>query len=287
MTIGGNAWCRIAVALVLCAVSIACGAPRGLLLPTEGGGPASDADAVYAAAFRRCADLRTLTAELGVSGRAGRQKIRARLLAGFAAPGAIRLEAVAPFGRPGFILAADAEKATLLLPRDGHVLTGAAPGAILEALSGIPLSPDDLRLVLAGCPDPSAKVTGATRYGTTWTVLDFGEGRRAYFRSRNGQWPLTALVRPGFVAEYPETAAAGVQPPVVRLRDDPCGAADPPCAAAATARFDVTLRVSQVEVNVPLPANAFSVDVPTDVTPISLDELRDAGPMRDVSDTTS
>ena len=83
------------------------------------------------------------------------------------------------------------------------------------------------------------------------------------------------------------TRVAGLQPPLVRLRDDLCGTADPSCAAAATSRFDVTLRVSQVEVNVPLPANAFSVNVPADTTPISLDELRDAGPMRDLSDNQS
>jgi hypothetical protein len=275
-------WRRLSVA-ALCAVTIGCGAPRVLLLPTEGGSPVSDAGAVYDAAFRRCADLRTLSAEIAVSGRAGRQKIRARLLAGFSAPGAIRLEAVAPFGRPGFILAADATEATLLLPRDGRVLTGAAPADILEALSGIPLSPDDLRRVLAGCPDGSATVVDARRYGTTWTVLDFGEGRRAYFRARSGQWPLTALVRPGLVAEYMETVTAGAQPPAVRLRDDPCGPANPSCAAAADGRFDVTLRLSQVEVNVLLPADAFTVSVPPDAAPISLDELRDAGPMRDLS----
>ena len=45
----------------------------------------------------------------------------------------------------------------------------------------------------------------------------------------------------------------------------------------------MTLRLSQVEVNVPLPADAFTVQVPAEAVPITLDELRDAGPMRDTS----
>jgi hypothetical protein len=202
-------WRRVRTALVgLGALAVAaCGrTPSHIVLPTGTGEPAGDPQSVAGAAFRRCGDLHTLTAAVAVSGWAGRQRIRARLLAGFASPGAIRLEAVAPFGRPGFILAADARAATLLLPRDGRVLTGAAPADILSALSGIPLSPDDLRQTLAGCP-PGVAALGATRYGTDWLVIDYGAAGRGYLRSRGSGWVLTAFARPGLVAEYPERYA--------------------------------------------------------------------------------
>lgn len=264
-------------ALVALTLAVGCARPGGLVLPTGTGEPVADASALAADVFRRCDGLRTLTAEIGLSGRAGRQKLRARLLAGLAAPGALRLEAVAPFGPPGFILAADAAQATLVLPRDDRVLTGATPAAILEALSGLSLSPDDLRLLLAGCPSSSPRVTGATRYGTAWTVLELEDGGHAYLRARGAAWALAAIVRPGLVVEYPELA--GAQPAVVRFRDgaQPSGAP----------RFDLMLRLAQVEVNVPVPEEAFRVVVPKDAVPISLDELREAGPMRDAPSARS
>jgi hypothetical protein len=46
-------------------------------------------------------------------------------VSGFERPGSLRLEGVAPFGSPAFILAARAGRATLLLPRDNRVLSGA------------------------------------------------------------------------------------------------------------------------------------------------------------------
>ena len=195
-------WRQIVPALAILGVLAGCGPAPHLALPAGPGEPAGDPAALAATAFGRCGDVRTLTAEINVSGRAGREKIRARLLAGFSAPGAIRLEAVAPFGRPGFILAADQHAATLLLPRDGRVLRGAAPGDVLEALSGIPLSPDDLRLALAGCPPAGATPGAASRYGTAWTTIDFGAAGRAYLRPRNGELALAAFVRPGLIAEY-------------------------------------------------------------------------------------
>jgi hypothetical protein len=225
------------------------------------------AAAIGSRAFARCASVGTLTAEIGVSGRAGRQKLRARLLAGFAAPDAIRLEAVAPFGSPGFILVARDAAATLLLPRDDRVLTGAPAADILEALAGLALAPGALRLALAGCPSATPSVIAGTAYDGGWTVLDLGADGTAYLRARGGEPQLAAFVRPGVVAEYPERTATGA-PIVVRLRE-----------AGEAPRFDVVLRLAQVEVNVDLPGEAFEVKVPPSALPITLEELREAGPL--------
>ena len=67
----------------------------------------------------------TLTAELRLSGRAGDEKLRGTLHAGFAAPASLRVEALAPFGQPFFILAGRDNRATLLLPREDRVLRDA------------------------------------------------------------------------------------------------------------------------------------------------------------------
>jgi len=43
-------------------------------------------------------------------------------------------------------------------------------------------------------------------------------------------------------------------------------------------RFDLRLALSQVDVNTPMGAEVFEVDVPGDARPITIDELREAGP---------
>jgi len=58
----------------------------------------------------------------------------------------------------------------------------------------------------------------------------------------------------------------------VRIRHD---------VTASTPAVDARLAISQVETNVDLPAAAFTVIVPGSAAPITLDELRSSGPLRD------
>jgi hypothetical protein len=46
---------------------------------------------------------------------------------------------------------------------------------------------------------------------------------------------------------------------------------------------ELSASVSQLEVNVPLEASAFEVTVPPNTMPLTLDELRQAGPLRDAA----
>jgi hypothetical protein len=43
---------------------------------------------------------------------------------------------------------------------------------------------------------------------------------------------------------------------------------------------DATLAVSQLETNVDVPAAAFTLEVPSNMAELTLDELREAGPLR-------
>jgi hypothetical protein len=247
-------------------VSAGC-APKRLELPTGAGEPASDAQAIVAQTLARCRGLRTLTAEIRLSGRAGRQKLRGRLIAGFQAPDSLRLEAAAPFGPPVFILAASGEHSTLLLPRDARVLTDAPPAGILEALAGPALAPGELLPLLAGCPAIDPTVTDVRRHGTAW--LSFASDRSTvYVRERSGTWSIVAIERPALRVDYSQVA--GAQPGTIHLRDP-----------APAPRFDLSLAMSQVEINVEIPKEAFVVKVPDDAAPMTLDDLRQAGPIRD------
>ena len=264
----------LCLALTAAAAS-GCAKPR-LELPSGPAQPLADAASVLDEAFRHCADLRTISLELGLSGRAGGEKVRGRLLAGLAAPSSIRLEAVAPFGQPAFILAASESRSVLLLPRDDRVLHDAPPEHILEALAGLDVGPGDLLAFLAGCPGAAPRPGSARGFDDSWAAVDLDDGAVAYMRRVDG-WHLAAIVRSRLRVMFEQWN--GTHPLEVRLQspttDDP-------------GSFDLLLRLSQVERNVPLPPEAFTVDVPPDAAPITLDELRRSGPMRDTApDRTS
>jgi hypothetical protein len=262
----------IAALGALLAVLLTGCAPKRLALPTGAGTPLPDATSILAEALGHCAALRTLTAEIGLSGRAGGQRLRVRLIAVLAAPDAIRLEAVTPIGPPMFILASAGRETTLLLPRDDRVLTGEPPSAILEALAGIRVAPAALRRLLAGCAAGEIDGHDARAVGADWVLAGTADRGTAYFRRVNARWRLTAVRSPALDAEL--GAGAGPQPSYVRLRspqDD------------GHAAFDLTLRLSQVEVNADVPDEAFTVRVPAGAAPITLEELRQSGPLRDRS----
>ena len=214
-----------------------------------------------------CTSVRTLTTELGLSGRAGEQRLRGRVVAGFARPDSMRLEGVAPFGAPAFILVARGSMATLVLPRDNRVLRGSRAEEILGALTGVSLAPADLQAILSGCVTPMPRASGGRLHQNGWASIDLDGGATLYLQRQGTAWQLRAARRAGWQLEYP--AWQGMFPQVVRLQSD-----------AQAAAVDLTATISQLETNVDLDASAFTVNVPPGTSDITLDELRDAGPLR-------
>jgi hypothetical protein len=249
-------------------VAAACG-PSHLTLPTGPGTPAPDYAPAFATALVRCHDVRTLSAELALSGHAGAQRLRGRVLAGFA-PGALRLEAVAPGGSPAFILVADDSRGRLLLPRDRRVLDGAAPADILDALVGIALGPDDLRALLSGCVKASAEPAGARAYGTEWIVVDLTGGGAVYLRrGADGTWRIAAGSYGGLQVEYGEL-----------VREVPVHLQIRSSNTAGRSDVDLAIDLSQVEVNGDLPRDQLvALAIPPGTSPITLDQLRRSGPL--------
>lgn len=215
-----------------------------------------------------CTGVRTLTAEIGMSGRAGRQKLRGRVVAGFARPSSMRLEGVAPFGPPAFILVARGESATLLLPRDQpRVLRGAKPEDILGALTGVTLGPADLQAILTGCVVPAPQPVDGRRHANGWASIDLIGGTILYLQpAAQHMWALRAAKREGWQIEYPSWS--GNFPQTVRLQ-----------STQPDVNVDLTATLSQIETNKDLEDAAFNVTVPPDADPITLDELRDSGPL--------
>ena len=238
-------------------------------LPAGPGAPATDVAEALTQATAACRGIRTLTAEVAASGKVEGQRFRVRLSAGVAAPGSARLEAVAPFGPPIFILVADNDDATtLLLPRDARVLRHHGSAEVLDAVAGVPMSAADLRLVLIGCAPELLRPEGRA-LGGDWRVITEGGGDALYLHRAGGEqpWQLVAALRPPWRVEYHDHLNG--LPRSIRISSTREGVAG---------SFDVTLGLSQVETNVPLGAEVFRVDVPPAAQPITLGDLRRARP---------
>lgn len=242
-------------------------APKAPVLPTGAGLPFPEFAAAYAEATQECAGTRTMTAAIGLSGRAGRTKLRGRIDAGFGAPADLRLEGVHPFGKPVFILVARGDQATLVLPRDNRVLRNPRPAAIVEALAGVSLGPAEMRWAMAGCGFGPMTPTDGRSYPNDWVAI-VAPDATTYLRRIEGRWRIAAVTRGPLSVSYSDYA--GGRPATVRLRAAP---------QADGVAADLTMQLSQVEINVTLAREVFDVEVPRDAVPLTLEELRRAGPL--------
>ena len=267
------------VALALGAA--ACATAATIRLP---GGPWADepsAAGAFESASAACRGVRTLTAELGVRGKAGRSKIRGRVLAGFERGGSLRLEAPAPFGAPVFILVSRANRATLLLPRDRRILRDVAVDDVLDAITGLRRSSDDVLALLAGClaADAASAGTGQRSSGS-WLRVGLTGGVTAFLASDGGRWRVAAgqggagAAGSAWTVSY--AAFASGFPGAVTIRQE---------AGSGEAETALTFQVSQLETNVPIDPRAFDVIIPPDTQPLTLDELRQTGPLADRGNT--
>ncbi len=244
-------------------------------LPSGTSEPAPDAAAALAEATRACRAIHALTAEVAVSGSAHGRRVSGRLSAGVAAPGSARLEAVAPFGAPIFIFVASGNDASLLLSRENRVIEHGPPGAVLEAAAGAPLSAVDLLHVLTGCA-PADALRDGRRFGNDWRVATTTKGDELYLRRESGSapWRLVAIIRHAAAdavwrAEYRELL--NDLPRAIHLISVDAGR---PGAA-----FDLQLALTQIETNMTLSADVFTVRVPPSAVRMTVDELRQTGPL--------
>lgn len=262
-----SVWLRTTtIGLAIAAAS--CGRPA-FVLPSGPGVPAPDASAAWTEATSRCSSAQALSAELRLSGRAGTVRIpRATVFTGITSDGQIRLEAPAPFGRPGFLLAGTAQNATLVL-RDDRVVE--APAArILDALVGLSFDPASLLTVLTGCGLSRAPIVDAVRY-TDLLAVQTDQGR-AFLRSVAGHWRVVAVQRDGLLVDYVhDPSRSEVWPRELRLTSLP----------GRNPALTLSVSQDQIEVNVPFPPRAFTVTVPAGATAMTVEELRSAGPLGD------
>ena len=255
---------RQVLAIALVAVSTAC-APKLPSLPTGTGVPLPDYENVYLQAGARCRDVQSLLAVLDISGRGAGRRVRASLDAGFQAPDSFRLELPAP-GRPVFTLAMIGSGAILVLAREGRVLKNAPPADVLAALTGVPFGTEELREILTGCGFGVGTATSGRMFPDGRAVIEAGPITSYVVRGDDKQWRIFAARFRDWQVFY-ETFASGL-PTTIRLVS----------TGADSDRTDLRIRLSQVDINKPIDPLAFLPEIPPNATPITLDELRQAGP---------
>ena len=257
-----------------CIAVTSCGVPKAITLPSDPGAPLSDFVSIQAQVSSACAGVRTLRGELGLSGRAGSERVRGRVHVGFERPSSMRLEGVAPFGPPLFILAGRGESATLVLQREERIIRNAPPEAILEALTGVSLGPADLLAAFTGCVLPAPRPTAGRVHPGDVASIDIesgdqGQTRRAtLFLKRTGtRWQLLAARRDRWQMEY--AFGTGMFPQSVRL-----------VSLSPDVPVNIAAELADIETNVDLDPAAFTVEEQKNLEPLTVDELRQAGPLR-------
>jgi outer membrane lipoprotein-sorting protein len=250
--------------IVLSAAIASCGRTVRVTLPSGTGTPFPEFLAAYSEATAPCRDIKTMSASLALSGRAGSTKLAARIDAGFAEPSRLRLEGYPRInfgGKPFFVLVADGESATLVLTRDDRVLRGAAPSAIVEALAGVALDPGELRAVVSGCALGAVQPAAGRAFADGWVAVDAGV-TTVFLRQQDGVWRVAAARRRTLTIEYSNFTNG--RPSTIHLLTTSEGGSAP---------ANLTVRASQVEIDTPLNESVFDVEVPRSATPITLEEL--------------
>ena len=246
------------------AVTSAC-APRTatLSLPAGAGTPIADVAAAQASWRAGCQRPDALTAEVRLSGRIDGERVRGTLQLGVSAD-SLRLEGLAPFGAPVFVLAVTPAEAILVLPRESAVARATSGGELLDAAVGVPFEPADLRALVAGCGLADGSVSAAESFPGGWTRLDVGAQRRIWLRAVSpGSAPAVLAASDGaWQIEYTRTGPAW--PSAIRLRR----------VASTGGRTDAVLALEAPEALAALPEAALTVTIPEQARVITVADLR-------------
>ncbi len=244
--------------------------PKRLTLPADAGMPLPDAAAVHDELTRTCRAARTLTAELALRGRAGdRASCAAGLVAGFQAPaldasrrrGAVRASGLHSGGVGAARGVVAAERGARAAWRRCGPCARCPHGRV--ARRGGPAGHRH-RLRRAGTArhggPPSWQRLGVDRSRGRGAVLysraSPGAGNCARHGAMRGRWSTA------WMGGYPRSVIAAI-------------------ARSGGARGSHGHRATGSRPTSIIPAEAFTVDVPADAASVTLDELREAGPLRE------
>ncbi|BCS34649.1 hypothetical protein TBR22_A38770 [Luteitalea sp. TBR-22] len=236
--------------------------------PAGSGAPVADLAAVQALVAAACTEPEALTVDLRLSGRIDGERVRGTLQAGVSGD-SVRLEGIAPFGAPVFVLAGRPGQAVLLLPREPAVARGADPAELLDAVVGVPFGPADLRALVAGCGVAGRTVRQAATFPGEWTRVTVDKARVIWLRGRAGGRPVVVAASDG-AWEVSYTRADAAWPTAIRLRR----------VEAGRVVTDAAFAVDGPEALPALPPGALDVAIPAGTREVTLADLRTSRELR-------
>ncbi len=228
--------------------------------------PFAEAPQVWEQVTAPCRDAQRYVAQLRVQGWVGSRDQRiAQTLNGAVTRGDdvyLELQVVTA---TVFQMAGQAGQSTIVFPRDERFLT-APTRDIVSALTGLRWGGRELLDVLSGCVASPAGVVTGERVGSSLRIA-LSPTTHVWLRERDGAWHLWAAQVEGWLVEY--QMFSGRWPSTVHV------------TATGPTPLDLRFTVSQVNVNVDLPPTTFIATVPSHFQPITLEDLRSIGPLRD------
>ena len=240
---------------------------RALFVPPAGPGePAPEAPAAWSEATAACQRVRTYSAIVTLSGTVrGSRFPGLTMVTALTADGGAHLQAHAS-GRQIFLLAGRADQASLWLREENRVVTAPLED-IVQNLADVRFGGDDLLAILAGCAVRSFEIASARRYGALVSV-ETTQGR-VFIEQIDGAWAAKGAVVDNLIVDYRQRD--GPMPSDVVLGTPEQG------AAGVTLRF----RPEQVALDEALRPQLFALPASAaSATPMTLQELRDSGPLR-------
>jgi hypothetical protein len=245
---------RSLASLALVALTTACGA-RFYEPPSGPASPATDGPQVLADATRRCRDVRTFQASMRLS---GRRLPNLNVTTGVVTDGRLMLQ-VGATAAPDLWMAGSADAATLLLREGNRNRVVRAPAAaIVEALVGVSLGPQQFLALLTGCVARDLTATEAVAYNGTRRIAT--PDATLYVESLEGAWRIVAGSLGDIRVDYRPVAAPF--PARVSVRAD-----------ARDVRF--TLEIQEALADRPIADEDLQLTVPPGAVPMTLDELRE------------
>jgi hypothetical protein len=249
-------------ALLMCASSCA---SVPFVPPVGPGEPAPDAAAAWAQATRACRGVASYKASLRVSGRIGGERLPTTIdIATGATPTGIRLEGRAA-NRNLFQLAGTSDEATLYLD-DGHRSATGRPEDLTDALMGVKLGPGRWLALLTGCVATPPDFISGARYGADLAVTT--PSGRVFLALVNGVWRSAHGTFDGLVVTYRRFSST--------LPDEWSLSSE----AGRDPSIGLSVSVDDMTTGGPIASSVFTLALPGNVTPMSLDELRQSGPLR-------
>lgn len=248
-------------------VVFASGCAARVFTPPPGPGEAfAEAPQVWEQVTERCRGAQRYVAQLRVQGWVGSrdQRIAQTMDGAVTRTDDIYLQ-LRILGSMAFQMAGEAGQATFVLPRDTRVLRGSTR-AMVGALTGLQWGARELLDVLSGCVAPSAGVVTGERAGP-YVQVAVASGTTVWLRERDGGWQIHAATIEGLLVEY--RMYSGGWPSSVRV------------TSVGDTPLDLQFALSQVRINEDLDADTFRLTVPDHYLPMTLDELRSLGPLRD------